>query len=184
MEKTGYYREILARTVVNWASLEDVLKSAPWAAHVEGLDATAKLFEDIGASGDIELMINAEELYLIRERDVYGQEDPTVLPSLKAALADFAVIKSSLSTVRSPEQYQTAATTYHDKDKRQGIVIDGCHRAIGSHLARLGNRLSAVGLPLPEKAILRQRRDNLQKARTLYADLQRRALGDLAVEEL
>ena len=101
----------------------------------------------------------------------------SVLPSLNAAAADFAVIKSSVTTVKVPHEYQAAATTYHSKKKAHGVVADGCHEALNSHTTRLGNRMSAVGIPISEKNVLRQRQANMRVAKELYVELQKRALG-------
>lgn len=176
MEKTGFYNNLLGCIVDSWGSLQDVRDAPAWSDYSQALANTKNLLQSIADSGDIELLINAEELYILREHDIYGQEDPAVLPSLNAALTDFEVIKSALRTVRVPEHYQRAAATYHAKEKRHGVILDGFHKAISSRIARLGNRLSAVGLPAPEKIILRQRKNNMQAARGLYSALQRDAL--------
>lgn len=179
MEKTGFYNDLFLCIVGNWETLQAVRHSSPWERHVQALTNTNNPLKSIADSGDIELLINAEELYILREHDIYSQEDPTVRPSLNAALTDFEVIKSALRIVRVPEHYQCAAATYHAKEKRHDVILDGFHKAIGSHIARLGNRLSAVALPAPEKIILRQRKNNMLVARNLYSALQRDALQPL-----
>jgi len=52
---------------------------------------------------------------LQNERRRYGKEDPTIHSSLNAASEDFAVVVNSVKTVREPEAYKAAATTYHTK---------------------------------------------------------------------
>ena len=37
--------------------------------------------------------------------------------------------------------------------------------------------MSALGISIPEKNILRQRQENMRQAKKLYMDLQRKALG-------
>ncbi len=123
------------------------------------------------------MTIQAEEITILQEKERYGQQDKSVVPSLRAAEIDFSVIKNSIETVRDPEKYQAAAATYHARRKTLGVVTDGCHEAMNGHITRLGNRMSAVGISVPEKNILRQRQTNMRIVKELYIELQREALG-------
>jgi len=56
------------------------------------------------------------------------------------------------------------------------VIADGCHEALNSHIARLGNSNESCGNFIPEKNILRQRQANMRTAKELYIGLQKKAL--------
>ena len=133
--------------------------------------------KDLQKSDDIDLLVKVEASLISMERSLYAKNDPSVLPSLNAAVRDFEDIKKAVDVVKSPKAYIAAANTYRSNKKIHGVVIDGCYEAINGHVTRLGNRMSAVGISIPEKNILRQRQENMRQAKKLYMDLQRKALG-------
>jgi len=147
------------------------------ALEFEGKDSFLSVLKEIGKTNDLDAIIKAESLTLQNERQKYGREDATVLPSLTAAAEDFSVITSAVKVVREPDAYKTAVATYHTKKAVRGVIADGCHEALNSHIARLGNRMRAVGISIPEKNILRQRQTNMRTAKELYIGLQQEALG-------
>ena len=177
MEKTGLIVDLLAFAEVDWQNDKLMEQSEQYQQVIIGIANILDTFKEIGQSRDLDLIILAEEMMVFRERESYGQEDTSVLPSLTAAVADFEVIKSSIQTVKSPVAYQTAATTYHAKKKLKGVIADGCHEALNSHITRLGNRVSAVGISIQRKNVLRQRQSNMRVAKELYMELQHKALG-------
>ena len=176
MEKTGLIVDLLAFAEVDWQNDKLAEQSDLHQQLTIGIANVLNTFTEIGQSRDLDLIVLAEEMMVLRERESYGQEDPSVLPSLNAAVADFEVIKSSIQTVKSPAAYKAAATTYHAKKKLKGVIADGCHEAMNSHITRLGNRVSAVGIPIPRKKVLRQRQANMRVAKDLYMGLQQQAL--------
>ena len=126
---------------------------------------------------ELDLLILTEEFLINSEIGSYAKLDPQILPSLEAALVDFSVIKSSTATVREPEKYQDAETTHHPKKRLQsGVLIDGCHDAVNSHIARLNNRLRSIA-PASEKKVTAQRIANTRLIKNLYIELQKKALG-------
>lgn len=177
MERTGYYDSLMALVGADWLNREKVLQTEASKKHSRGLGATLKAFREIADSRDIEIVTRAEALTVLRERDLYGKNDPSVLSSLNTAVADFAVIASALAIVLEPEKYRSAAATYHSKKRLHGIPVDGFHEAANSHITRLGNRVRVVGISMPDKDILRQRQANMRIAKELYMGLQRKALG-------
>jgi hypothetical protein len=176
MAKTGSINKLRLLTVADWTSRQRVEQTPEFIAYAKGLELTLSTLKAINKASELDIMIRAEELLVEREIELNSTQDPAVLPSLKAAISDFAVIKNSVKTVKVPVDYQKAATTYHSKKKAHGVIADGCHEALNSHITRLGNRMSAVGISIPEKSILRQRQANMRAAKELYIELQRKAL--------
>lgn len=146
-------------------------------AFTSSLPITLGLLKKIGKSKDVDLIARSEASLLKLELQTIGAQDPSVIPSLKAAILDLDEVKKSLETVRNPVLYQAAETTHHRKKKTSGFVQDGCHDAINSHITRLGNNGRAIGISVPEKNILTQRQENMRICKKLYIELQYKALG-------
>lgn len=161
----------------DWNNRQKVEAAKVFAVYAEGLAKTLASLKNLSKSRSLDDLIQTEDMLVLQERALYGKQDPSVLGTLNAAVADFDVIKKSSKTVRSAEEYRAAATTYHAKKTFQGVVADGCHEALNGHITRLGNRMSAVGISVPEKNVLRQRQANIRVVKELYIDLQRKALG-------
>ena len=176
MGTAGSIDRLLVLAELDWQHDKLIEQSEPYQQATKGLANILASFKKIEESRELDLIILAEEMMVMRERESHGKEDCSVLPSLNAAVADFEVIKSSIQTVKSPAAYKAAATTYHAKKKLKGVIADGCHEAMNSHITRLGNRVSAVGIPIPRKNVLRQRQANMRVAKELYMELQQKAL--------
>lgn len=161
----------------NWDYRQKLEASAPFKAYVTSLDATLNVLKTVGSSGDVDKILGTESSLVKLEHKLHQGNDPSVMPSLNAAVVDFSVIQTLLKLVRDTEGYRMAAASHHSKHKTKGVVIDGCHEAINAHVTRLGNRMQAVGISVPEKNILRQRQTNLRTAKALYIELQCAVLG-------
>ena len=177
MERTGFQGDLLFRINLDHHQYLQLRNTAESQEFALGLKTPLHLLKDISKENNIDVFLASEELILQRELELYGKEDPSVRPSLNAALTDLSVMKASLETAKDPEHYKTADATYHIKKKERGVPKDGFHEAVNGHVTRLGNRMSALGISIPEKNILRQRQENMRQAKKLYMDLQRKALG-------
>ena len=124
-----------------------------------------------------------EILTLEHEKELYGEEDPTVIPSLQSAIDSIMHdVKSAIITAEIPEDYKKAALTHSSKRQYHGVPIDGCHEAINSHITRLDNRIRTVGVPVQEKNSLIARKDNMKHAKQLYVAMQKKALNTNAAQ--
>ncbi|AMD93826.1 hypothetical protein [Desulfomicrobium orale] len=179
MDQTGFPADtiILSLSAADWRHRQELEQSNVFEKYTKGLKKTLLVLKDLQKSDDIDLLVKVEASLISMERSLYAKNDPSVLPSLNAAVRDFEDIKKAVDVVKSPKAYIAAANTYRSNKKIHGVVIDGCHEAINGHVTRLGNRMSAVGISIPEKNILRQRQENMRQAKKLYMDLQRKALG-------
>lgn len=177
MEKTGFQDKLINASDVDRHNYLALRESEANTTYTTGLKTTLQIFKEVSNERDIDLFLASEELFLQRELELYGKGDPSVRPSLNAALTNLSVMKASLETAKDPEHYKIVDATYHIKKKERGVPKDGFHEAVNGHVTRLGNRMSALGISIPEKNILRQRQENMRQAKKLYMDLQRKALG-------
>lgn len=177
MDKTGLLSSIFDSIDLDHHGYMAMRQSDAGLEYTRSLKTTLQITREVSKKNDIDLFLASEELFLQRELELYGKEDPSVRPSLNAALTDLSVMKDSLETAKDPEYYKAADATYHIKKKERGVPKDGFHEAVNGHVTRLGNRMSALGISIPEKNILRQRQENMRQAKKLYMDLQRKALG-------
>ena len=129
----------------------------------------------IGTSKDIYTILESERISLELEL-IHYSNSPEERNSIKQALAQIIEAKSALSVVVDSATYLPATATYSGKRKENGLPLDAFREFLKSHTTRLTNRLAAP-LSVPEKNILRQRKENLQVVKELYMELQRKALG-------
>ena len=168
---------IFTLAIASWENKKEIEATELFKEYSDGLAKTHAALKEVSKSENIDLLVKIEETLITLESSLYGDRDPSVRPSLNAAVVDFKDITKAIEVVKSPEAYQAAADTYRAKKKLHGVVVDGCHEALNGHVTRLGNRMSAVGISIPEKNVLRQRQANMRTAKELYIGLQAQALG-------
>lgn len=139
------------------------------------LSELLQTLKDVGRHGDIPTLFVVEHMILSQERTRYANS-PEEANSIKTALAQLEEAKSALSVVKNPDAYQTATATYSSKRMEAGLPLDAFREFLKSHSTRLTNRLTSP-LSVPEKNILRQRKENLSVVKEIYMGLQREALG-------
>lgn len=91
-------------------------------------------------------------------------------------MTQFQEAKKSLAVVHDPKGYQDATATYSGKRKESGLPIDSFREFLKSHNTRLTNLMKSQ-LSVPEKSILRQRKEILGMVKEGYMGLQRKSLG-------
>ena len=112
---------------------------------------------------------------LYQELALYANSSEEI-NSIKKSIAQIQEAKISLNVVNNSHYYQEATKTYSAKNKEAGLPLDSLRQFIKSHTARLSNRMTG-NLSVPEKNILRQRKENLSMVKELYINMQREALG-------
>jgi len=178
MGKIGSLAELVFASSANdWRNKHRMEATKFFQEYTKGLNRTLQVLEDIGKSGDIDLVAKTEAALVELEKSVHFGKDSSVMSSLDAATVDFSVIEKGLIVVKSSDYYQKVDDSYHVKRKVNGVPVDGVHEAINSHITRLGNSMRAVGISVPEKNVLRQRQENIRRAKKLYIKLQQKALG-------
>ncbi|MDR1241787.1 MAG: hypothetical protein LBM00_03225 [Deltaproteobacteria bacterium] len=160
----------------DWLNRQKAFGTKAAVDYLSGLAKTAAELRNI-QSADIRTIVDMEILTLEHEKELYGGEDPTVIPSLQAAIDSLTKdVKRAINTAEVPEDYRKAALTHSSKRQYHGIPIDGCHEAINSHITRLDNRIRTVGVSVPEKNSLVARKENMKQAKQIYITMQQQAL--------
>jgi hypothetical protein len=176
MEKTGLLLKAADRANRDWESYHQKESTPEALSYQEGLNKTLELLQDVGKSNLPEVVLAVEKVFLLQEKETYANSSEMV-NSIKPALADMDSAYAALELVSGDHQaYQKAATTYSGKHLSAGLPLDAFREFVKSHKARLTNRLRSVS-SVPEKNILRQRKENLISANKCYITLQRHALG-------
>lgn len=168
---------LLAGLNKDWFSRKKAFSTKAAVDYLHGLAKTTGELISIRNS-DIRTIIDMEILTLEHEKELYGEEDSTVISSLQSAIDSLTQdVKAAINTAEIPEDYQKAALTHSSKRQYHGVPIDGCHEAINSHTTRLDNRIRTVGVPVQEKSSLIARKENMKYAKQLYVAMQKKALS-------
>ena len=182
LEKTGLISSVVEATV----NIDSGRKGfATWGKEHEGrmsyergISAALTAFKEAQATADPQTMILAEYTFLTQELQFCEKNDKESLTSLTKAIQSFDDALLALTVVEDSTLYQAVEKTYpHDKKFRvSGYPKDSFHVACSSHKARIKNMLSTPGVDPIEKALLKQRSDNLPVAQKGYIEKQKKAL--------
>lgn len=175
MDTTGLINSFALSTLALWATHKLHAESQEGQSLTTVLNKNLLILKDVAQSNDLETLLNIESMALSLEFENHANS-PEERNSIKTALLQLQEAKQSLEVVKNPEGYKTATETYSSKRREAGLPLDSFREFLKSHTTRLTNRLSAP-LSVPEKNVLRQRKENLQVAKKLYIALQRTALG-------
>lgn len=175
MEKIGLINKFLNLSNTNYESSLLVQESKEQQDLDKSLALTLQHLKYIGQSRDIFVILEVENLALRLEMETRANSSEEV-NSIKTALSQIDDAKKSMNIVKDAVAYKAAAATYSSKRKEAGLPLDSFREFLKSHTTRLTNRLAAP-LPVPEKNILRQRKENLRVVKEVYMGMQREALG-------
>ena len=147
-------------------------------------DAQRKLrqaLQKVGASGDLETILLAEELILENEREHYA-DTSSMVSSLNNALFEIEVALELVNTVQDPDAYKAVADSHKlPRNRIGGLPRDEAKQFFKSHRSRLENLEKARSIGM-DKALIGIRKKNLAKAGVGYTELQQNALADLEPE--
>jgi hypothetical protein len=147
----------------------------------DGIAQAMLAFQEANAAADPQALILAEYTFITQEFQLTDNSDKDTIDSLTKAVQSFDDAFLALQVVIDKTLYQGTEKTYpHDKKYRvQGFPKDAYHIAFIAHKTRLQNILRTPGLDPIEKALLKQRFDNLSTAQQGYIEKQKKSLGDL-----
>ena len=147
-------------------------------AYEKGISKAMSAFKQAQKSDDPQTIILAEYTFLAKELQLCDARDKNSLTSLTSAIESFDEAFLCLEIVENHAHYQIAEKTYsRRRDCRfKGFPKDAFHLACASHRTRLQNMLSATGLDLIEKSLLKQRAASLTTAQNNYVEKQSIAL--------
>jgi hypothetical protein len=168
---------LLAGLTKDWLNRKKTFGTKAAVAYLRGLAKTTLELRNIHEA-DIRTIVDMEIIILEHEKELYGGEDTTIIPSLQSAIDSLMHdVKGAINTAEIPEDYRKAALTHSSKRKYHSVPIDGCHEAINSHITRLNNRIRTVGVPVPEKNSLIARKENMKQIKHIYVAMQQKALN-------
>lgn len=174
MEKTGLINRFLIQQDRNHEMYHLLHNSREAQNYNSGLQENISFLQEIKSAKDIMLFLGVEEIMLRQELAVYTNS-PEQHNSITMAIEQLQDAKKSLNVVKTPEQYRIVAATYPANQKEAGLPVDSFRAFLKSHSTRLTNRMASA-LSVPEKNLLRQRKENLVAVKELYIALQREAL--------
>lgn len=181
MEKTGSIG-IFERLLLREAAAMSEHAKAPTAARVRASRHDIHGFmKDVGASGDLDLILAVEKDLLQNDLDRHANSKG-MADSLVAALAELGSAERHVQLVRDPAAYKAIDETYSlpknrlPKGNAAGVPHDEARQFFKSHATRLLNQ-DRSRLDPEEKQLLDQRKANIRAAEKVYTALQREALG-------
>ena len=146
-------------------------------SYERGISEALSTFRDSQSSYDPEIIILIEYTFLNQELQFCEETDTNTLISLTQAIQNFDDAFLALKAV-DDTNYLVAELTYphHKKYRIGGFPKDAFHIACISHRTRIQNMLRTPGVDPIEKALLKQRFDNLSTAQSGYMKKQGKVL--------
>ena len=147
-------------------------------SYEQGIARALSTFRDAQSTVDPQIIILAEYTFLAQELQFCEETDKYSLSSLTQAIQSFDDAFLALKAVEDSTLYQGVELAFpHSKKYRvSGFPKDAFHIACISHRTRLQNILRAPGIDPIEKALLKQRFENLSTAQTGYIEIQKKAM--------
>jgi hypothetical protein len=148
-------------------------------SYEKGVALAMTAFKEAQTTADSHTTLLSEYTFLTQEKEFYDKSDNDSLNSLTQALLNFDDAFIVLGIVDDKATYQIAEKFYpHHKNyrTREGYPKDAFHVAIESHKTRIKNMLRTPGIDPLEKALLKQRLENLSTAQKSYKEKQKKAL--------
>jgi hypothetical protein len=144
----------------------------------KGIAGSKRAFEETEVSGDPQLILLAELVFLQQELQFCNEDDTDAHSSLTQAIQSFEDALRCLKTVEDAVGYCFAETTHPTTPKYrvQSFPKDAFHLACIAHRTRLRNALRATGTNMIEKVVLKQRIATLSAAQGSYVEKQKKAL--------
>jgi hypothetical protein len=103
---------LLAGLNKDWLNRQKAFGTKAAVDYLRGLTKTTAELISIRDT-DIRTIIDMEILTLEHEKELYGEEDPTVIPSLQSAISSLMQdVKAAITTAEIPEDYRKAALTH------------------------------------------------------------------------
>ncbi|MDR3325361.1 MAG: hypothetical protein LBS82_05185 [Spirochaetaceae bacterium] len=139
-----------------------------------------RTFQEAVASGDVELILLAEYLFVTQELAESEGDEPEGMASAEAALQSFDDAFLALKAVEEGAAYHIAEQTFphHGQWRYNGLPRDAFHVAAIAHKTRLKNGLSRLGLPKLDRELAKTRVTALGAIQQVYVERQQAALRE------
>jgi hypothetical protein len=147
-------------------------------SYEEGIAKAMSAFQEAQTTADPEIIILVEYTFLSQELEFCEKTDKDSLSSLTLAIQSFDDAFLALEVVKDKSLYRGVdkAIPHSGKYRVKGFPMDAYHIACKGHRTRLQNILKTPGLDPIEKALLKQRYENLSAGQGGYVELQRKVL--------
>ena len=146
----------------------------------DGIALAMSAFKEAQTTADPQTIILSEYTFITQELEFCQKSDKDTLKSLTQAIQFFDDAFLVLKIIEDKTLYQVVENSYsHKSDCRfRGFPKDAFHVACGSHKTRLQNIIRSPGIDPIEKALLKQRLNNLSAGQRGYLEKQRKALQE------
>jgi hypothetical protein len=140
-----------------------------------------RTFQEAVASGDVDLVMLAENLFVSQELAESKGDEPEATASAEAALQSFDDAFLVLQIVDDPAVYRGVELGFPHRGqwRYKDLPRDAFHVAVIAHKTRLKNGLSRIGLPKLDRELAKTRIAALGAIQQVYCAKQQAALGTL-----
>ncbi|MGL4209647.1 MAG: hypothetical protein ACRCTY_09705 [Candidatus Adiutrix sp.] len=172
--------QILIQTMAEAASSDEwrkkIERSRLHKKYEANVMKTVHCLRDGAKTDDIDLLLSQESALMSMrlENSANSKEE---VNSLKMGMEQIEACRKSLDILRgAPEDYKDKVAQTYAKRVEAGLPIDSAREFFKSHPTRLQNLLSSEASHA-DKALYRQRRENVNSMQDIYIGLQQKALG-------
>ncbi len=145
----------------------------------DGIALAMSVFKEAQTTANPLMLLLAESAYVTQEKQLCDKSDKDTINSLSKAIESFDDAFLALKAVENPHYTLSDDMFPHNKNFRfKGYPKDAYHIAFIAHKTRLQNILRTPGLDPIEKALLKQRIDNIPAAQDGYVEKQKKAFAN------
>jgi hypothetical protein len=145
-----------------------------------GIDRAMAAFQEAQNSANPQTIILSEYTFISQEFQLCEKTDTDTLSSLRKTIESFDDAFLALNAVEESHYIAVEQSIPHNgKYRIYGFPKDSFHIACIGHRTRLQNILRSPGIDPIEKALLKQRLENLSTAQNSYIEKQKKVLADL-----
>ena len=176
MVKTGLMNQLFSISLYNKEAFQVDQNSPSKQAWRDGMNTQLEILKEILRDGDFDTLVAAEKFSLQEELQEYANS-PEQIASIKAAQQQLHLADETIDLIRKNEEgYRGLAKGIKVKDiNKDGTPTDRFRAFLNGHKTRLNNKLAAA-LSVPEKNILRLRKDIVKEMERQYKQMQREVL--------
>lgn len=177
MVKTGLMDELFFKANANKVAFDVDQLSPSKEAWRDSMNDILEVLKEIHRDGDFDTMLETERFMLQEELQKYANS-PEQIASIENAQHQMALADKALDLVRhNHEGYKGLAQGIKARDiRKDGTPVDQFRDFLNSHKTRLNNKLAA-NVPVPEKNLIRVRKDIIIELEKKYKQMQREVLG-------
>jgi hypothetical protein len=138
-----------------------------------------KTFQEALDTGDVQLVLLAENLFVAQELAESEADEKEGIASAKKAIERFDDAFLALEVVAHSDVYHLVDKAFpHDREHRHnGLPRDSFHVACDSHKARLKNGLSRIGIAKLDRELAKVRLAAVNAIQEVYCGMQEQALA-------